>query len=112
MTIKVKRMVYDLVGKRPVARFYYQGNHSHPVRRTVLIIEETQDSLTGYILREGSVRRTPQEALSHIKTFTKSKIARWGDYSRLRMSSKTIFKNPRRTTLERFPLVSLFVNGV
>ena len=112
MTMKTKKIVYGLVDKKPVARFYYQGNHSHPVRRTGLIIEETKSSLTCYMLRDGSVRRTPQEALNHIKTFTKSKIARWGDYSRLRMSSKTIFKNPRRTTLERYPLVSLFANGV
>lgn len=110
--MKTKKIVYDLVGKRPVARFYYQGNHSHPVRRTVLIIQETPESITGYEIREGLTKRTPQEALHYIKTFTKSKIVRWGDYSRLRMSSKTIFKNPKRTTLERFPIVSLFADGV
>lgn len=112
MTTKVKKpKVYDLVGKKPVARFYYKGNHSHPIRRTVLVIDETDTLLTGYELREGTIQRTPQEALDHIKTYTKKKIVRWGDYSRLRMSAKTIFKHPKRTTLERFPIVSLFADG-
>lgn len=102
---------YDIVAKKPLAKFYYQGNHSHPIRRTVLVIRETNDYLVGYELREGSISRTTDEALDYIKTYSKSKIVRWGDYSRLRMSSKTILKNPKETTLERFPIVSLFTDG-
>ena len=112
MATKVKKLkTYGLVGKKPLARFYYKGRHSHPVRRTVLIIEETDTLLTGYEVREGSIQRTPEEALKYVRSYRKDRIVRWGDYSRLRMSSKTFFKRPNRTTLERFPIVSLFLDG-
>ena len=103
--------LYNLVQRKPLARFYYKGNHSHPIRRTVLIIEETSTHITGYELRAGKVSRTPLEALKYVRTYSRDKIARYGDYSRLRMSSKGIFKLQAETTLERFPIVSLFSEG-
>ena len=108
-TTKVK--VYDLVDKKPVARFYYRGVHTHPVRRTVLIIEETETAITGYEFRCGNVVRTREEAIQSIKTFRKDRIPKWGDYSRLRMTSKTFLKDPEKTTLERFGIVSMFSDG-
>lgn len=105
---KRRPTIYGIVPIKPVARFYYQGSHSHPVRRTILIIEDNEDTLVGYELREGRIIRDPLEALKCIKTYKKSRIARWGDYSRLRMTSKTALKNPKRTTLERFPIVAMF----
>lgn len=50
-------MKYDVVSNLPVARFWYKGNHSHPVRRTVLITQQDSESITGYELREGSKTR-------------------------------------------------------
>ncbi len=109
---KKSEKVYDLVCKKPVARFYYQGEHSHPVRRTILVIEDRKDVLTGYEFREGSTVRTAEQALKTIKSYRKDKIARWGDYSRLRMSSTNFLKNPQASTLERLPLVEMFAEGV
>ena len=89
--------------RKPVACFYYQGTHSHPVRRLVFVIAETKHSFTGFELREGSVTRTLNQAMSHIKTYSKNKIARWGDYSRLRASNPES-KDPNKSTLRRFSL--------
>lgn len=112
MTMKTEKKVYEIANKKPVARFYYKGTHTHPVRRTVVLIEETETTITGYELRCGKDTRTINDALSEIKTYRKDRIAKWGDYSRLRQSSKTSMKNPNRTTLERFPIVSMFNDGV
>ena len=105
------RPVYQIAKKRPVARFYYQGTHSHPVRRTVVIIEETPTTITGYEFRCGRTVRTVNDALSEVKTYRKDRIARWGDYCRLRQSNKTAKKDPNRTTLERAPITSMFEAG-
>lgn len=106
-----QKKVYEIVPKLPVARFYYQGTHTHPVRRTVVIIEETATHLRGYEFREGKTVRTMQEAMSRIKSYRKDRIAKWGDYSRL-MSGKNIKKNPDSSTLERESLVNMFSAGV
>tara|TARA_Y100000034_G_scaffold114563_1_gene150827 strand:- start:282 stop:629 length:348 start_codon:yes stop_codon:yes gene_type:complete len=108
---KQKIKVYDLVEKKPVARFYYQGGHSHPIRRTVLIIEETDTTITGYEFRCGNDVRTREEALQSIKTFRKDRIPKWGDYSRLRMTSRTFLKDPEKSTLERCWIVTMFSEG-
>ena len=108
---KQRAKVYPLVQNKPVARFYYQGAHSHPVRRTVLVIEETSETITGYEFRCGNEVRTREEALQHVKSFRKDKIPKWGDYSRLRMSSKTFLKDPEKSTLERFGIVTMFSEG-
>ena len=91
---------YELVSRNPVAKFYYQGNHSHPVRRTVLIVEETKTHITGYEFRCGTEVRTRGEAMSKIRSYKKDKIAKWGDYSRLTKSSKNFMK---RSDLYRKP---------
>ena len=111
MTTTQEKKVYEIASKKPVARFYYQGTHSHPVRRTVVIIEETSTTITGYEFRCGNEVRTVNDALGEVKTYRKDRIARWGDYSRLRQSSKTFMKDPNRTTLERFPILSMFNEG-
>lgn len=102
-----KRKTYKLVSQRPAAKFYYQGSHSHPVRRTVLVIENRPNVIVGYELREGNETRTGAKA--PIKSYRKSEIARYGDYSRIRTP-----KNKRRTqsTLARSNLLSLLQEGV
>jgi hypothetical protein len=50
--------------------------------------------------------------LDCIRTYRKDRIARWGDYSRLRMSSKNYFRSPNRTTLQRSSLTTIFAEGV
>lgn len=110
---KKSRKVYDLVCKKPVARFFYQGSHSHPVRRTVLIIEETATKITGYEVRCGNTVRSVEElkADNTVRTYRKDRIAKWGDYSRLRMTSATFLKDPDKSTLERFPILTMFTEG-
>jgi hypothetical protein len=103
--------IYDLVAKKPVARFYYQGTHTHPVRRTVLIIEEKPNLIVGYEFREGQTVRTLAEALNNVKSYRKDRIAKWGDYKRLRMTTKTFLKSPEDSTLERFPILVMFSEG-
>jgi hypothetical protein len=105
------KKTYDLVTSKPVARFYYQGNHSHPIRRTVLIIEERENLIIGYEIRSGNTVRTVPEALDSIKSFRKDEIAKWGDYKRLRMSSKTFMKDPNESTLERSAIMTMFTEG-
>ena len=103
--------MYDLVASKPVARFYYKGSHSHPVRRTVLVIDARENMIVGYEIREGDEVRSVEEAVAHVKSYKKDKIAKWGDYKRLRMSSKTFMKNPNESTLVRQPILSMFVEG-
>lgn len=68
---------YEPVRNLPVAQFYYRGqSHSHPVRRTVLIVEATRNHITGYELREGNNTRDIDDA--PIKTFCRDKIATRG----------------------------------
>jgi len=110
-TKKIKKK-YEILAKKPVAKFYYQGTHSHPIRRTVLLIEETDTFLRGYEFRAGNTVRSVSEAMSEIKTYRKDRIARWGDYSRLRMSSRTFLNDPQQSTLQRLPIVTMFTDGV
>lgn len=97
---------YDLVRERPVARFYYKGNHSHPVRRTVIVIESKPRFLRGYELREGSTIRNLSEA--PVKTYTKSKIAKQSQLG----PAKHREPGPEVTTLERLKLIDLLKLGV
>ena len=103
-----KSKVYEPVAKLPVAKFYYQGNHSHPVRRTVIVVEETKEQLSGYEIREGRVTRPLSEVGRCIKSYRKDKIAKWGDYSRLLQTGKSKKKSANATTLERFPITGIF----
>lgn len=103
---------YELVKKNPIAKFWYKGKHSHYVRRVVAIINETDDYFQGYELREGKNVRTFQEAHRFIKTYRKDRIARYGDYCRLRASKETARKSRRESTLRRMGLNQLVLTGV
>ena len=105
---KSKGKTYEPVSKLPVAKFYYQGTHSHPVRRTVLVVEESKNQIVGYELREGNTMRNFVESSKFIKSYSKDKIANWGDYSRLRTLAKSRRKPVTQTTLERFSLAGMF----
>jgi hypothetical protein len=107
-TTSKKNRVYEPVSRLPVAKFYYQGNHSHPVRRTVLIVEENKDQIRGYELREGRTTRSLGEIGKCIKSYRKDKIARWGDYSRLLKAGKAKKKSANTSTLERFSITGMF----
>lgn len=97
---------YETVRERPVARFYYKGTHSHPVRRTVIIIENKPRFLRGYELREGSTVRALPEA--PVKTYTKSRIAKLSELG----LAKHRAPGPPVTTLERLKLIDLLKLGV
>lgn len=98
---------YDFVKDSPVAKFYYKGYHTHPVRRTVIIVESNEKLITGYELREGSCVREFKDA--PIKSFRKDRIAKAKDLDkRLKMANSL---NPRKTTLKRFPLKELIRKG-
>lgn len=103
--------LYGLVQSNPVARFYYQGGHTHPIRRTVLVIEDRPDRLIGYEVREGLEARHFEDAKSHVKSYLKHRIAKFGDYCRLRKNSTNRQQKPSRTTLTRSDLFDFVVNG-
>jgi len=93
---------------QPVARFYYQGSHSHPVRRTVLITESTPRYIKGYELREGSTVRTFSQA--PVKTYARSNIAKVGQCGR-RLRRRTPKKYHKDSTFQTLPLVDLVQSG-
>jgi len=107
----MKERNYELVRKLPVARFYYKGSHSHPIRRTVVLIknETSADILVGYELREGKTVRQLSEA--PVKSYRRNKIAKFGDYSRLRYSKLNKSKNLDDSTLVRTNLLNLLISG-
>lgn len=103
-------MRYEVLKKMPVAKFYYKGtHHTHPVRRTVVMIEDRPNLIVGYELRDGNIVRHLTSA--PIKSFRKDKIAKYGDYSRLRMNQATYNKKHNDTTLERLELIDLISAG-
>jgi len=97
-------MKYNLVDNVPVARFWYKGNHTHPVRRTVLVTESTRDYIKGYELRDGNIVRVASKA--PVKTYKRSKIARGAN---LRKRQKAPLN---KSTLVRRPLLDLIESGV
>lgn len=98
-------MKYRPIKNKPVAKFYYKGTHSHPVRRTIIITENKDKVITGYELREGSLVRSVKEA--PIKSYKKSKITK---YSQLgRANHKTPGK--AKSTLKRLHLLELIEHG-
>ena len=101
--------MYEVVKEKPVARFYYQGSHSHPVRRTVLITDETATLIKGYELRVGSEVRNFKQA--PVRSFRRDKIAaisQCGRRLRSRMPKKMLVK----TTYQRSDLLDLVTKGV
>lgn len=102
--------MHNLVKNLPVAKFYYQGHHSHPVRRTVLLIESNEKWLRGYELREGSISRKLTKS-PPIKTYTRSKIARY-DQCDTRLRNRLDQEMLKNSTLKRSTLLELLTNGV
>ena len=100
---------YKLVKSLQCARFYYQGSHSHPVRRTVLVIEATSRKLTGFELREGSeVRKYPKAPVKSYRRCKIAKVKQCGRRLRQRVESRQLDKS----TLKRVSLVDLVKRGV
>lgn len=98
--------VFPLVRNLPVWKFYYKGNHTHPVRTTIAVIENTANNVTGYVLRRGNeVFMRLQDA--QIRTFTKSEIA---SYDQIDNRSKKASKSTR-STLTKHNIVDLIVQG-
>lgn len=89
--------MHQLMRKLPVARFYYKGNHSHPVKRTVLLVKSTKTKVTGYELREGKTRRDFRNA--PIKSYLRDKIAK-----------KT--RNNEHAQFIRYDIMDLIENGI
>ena len=100
---------YDVVRNAPVARFYYKGSHSHPVRRTVLVIETTPTLIRGYELRTGSIVRPFNKA--PVRSYTRSKIATIGQCG-CRLRKRTPKKYHEKTTFSRNGLLDLVKEGV
>lgn len=100
-------MKYNPVTNYPVARFWYKGSHTHPVRRTVLVIESTKEYITGYELREGNTVRVGAKA--PVKTYCRTKIAKGES---LRIDSPMRKLNPKKSTLVRKTIWDLIESGV
>ena len=103
---------HPLVRNLPLAKFYYQGNHTHPIRRTILITRQDKKKglITGYELRCGHAVRARGEA--PIRTFKIEDIARFGDYSRLRDAKKNVGRDIGESTFQRASLRKLEEIGV
>lgn len=99
-------MEHKTVRNKPVAKFFYKGSHSHPVRRTVLIIESNDKYLRGYEVREGNKVRQLWEC--PIKTFTKKNIA---TTSSLRKDNK-MRSSKDKSTLSRISIREMEQAGV
>ena len=102
MTLK-----YEPVRNNPIARFYYSGHHTHPVRRTVLLIEAKRRYIRGYELREGAVVRPLAQA--PIKTYRRDRIAPSSPYQRRNKKSARTLRGP--LTLRRTPVLDLVIRG-
>lgn len=102
--------IYVPVKKRPIAKFFYRGNHSHPVRRTVVVTEMTDEMLTGYELREGRQVRAVAEA--PLKSFRRDRIAKIQQLDRRRkLRRQTAPEEQSKTTLKRESLMDLLGHG-
>jgi len=100
---------YNFVKNRPVARFFYKGDHTHPVRRTIVVIKTTDKVMTGYELREGSIVRSFKNA--PIKSYSRNKIAKIGQIDKRRNLRRQPESGLRKTTLIRSDLKELIRCG-
>lgn len=98
---------FDIVKNSPVARFFYKGSHTHPVRRTVLVIESNKDIIKGYELREGAIVRNAKDA--PIKSYSRKDIAKGQS---LRKDNPMRKVSPKKSTLVRKELLDLVISGV
>lgn len=103
---------YKIIRQHPIAKFFYKGqSHTHPVRRTVVIIENKPNYLIGYELREGAETRTLKNA--PIKTYSKCKIAKIKELdSRRTLKAKASKKDLSKSTLSRLQLIEVVREGV
>ncbi len=103
---------YQFVKDSPVAKFFYQGNnHTHPVRRLVLIIEQNDQIITGYELREGSTTRSFKNA--PIKSYRRDRIAKVGEIDRRRVLRRNADQRAlSKSTLVRTSLRDLIRSGL
>ena len=103
--------VYDIM-PNTAYKFFYQGTHEHPIRRTVLPTEETTSYIKGYELRSGRNILSLKDAKRRgvIRTYRKSDIAKMGDYCRLR--ERKDYRSPDQTTLRKLDLLQLVEEGV
>ncbi len=92
---------YKPIRNQPFYKFYYKGDHSHPVQRTVLVVTLTRDLVTGYELREGNIARTIDTA--PIKSYRRDRIAA---LSQLRND------NPRRKKAKKTSLVKCGIKKI
>jgi hypothetical protein len=99
---------YPLVKALPVAKLYYQGSHTHPVRRTLLVTEVTPTVIRGYEVREGAITRP--FASAPIKSYTRNKIAKIGQCGR-RLRKRTPADLHAKTTLTRLGLADFVKQG-
>lgn len=99
-------MKYELVKTLPVARFWYKGHHTHPVRRTVLVTESNRNFICGYELRDGNIVRTAAKA--PIKSYRRDRIAR-GENLRADSTKRKMLS--KKSTLVRLPLMDIVEVG-
>lgn len=99
-------MKYEIVKNLPVARFWYKGSHTHPVRRTVLVTESNKNFICGYELRDGNIVRTASKA--PIKSYRRDRIAKGVS---LRTDSPLRKLAPKKSTLVRRPLIDVVEVG-
>jgi hypothetical protein len=104
-----KRECYPIRKNMPVAKFYYQGNHSHPVRRTVLIIEANSEYIRGYEMREGSVTRSFSNA--PIRIFARKHIAKVKQCG-FRLRRRIPKKYHENSTLKTMRIIDVVTNGL
>jgi len=101
---------YQFVKDAPVAKFFYKGDHTHPVRRSVLIIDQNDDIITGYELREGSNVRDFKDA--PVKSYRRDRIARIGEIDRRRVLRRSTEQRAwSKSTLIRTSLRELIRRG-
>lgn len=105
-----KKNDYRIVRCKPVARFYYAGTHSHPVRRTVLVTESTPKFIRGYEVRAGSTVRDFPVVKCPIKTYARTKIAKIAQCGK-RLRKRTPKHLHGQVTLERKSLFHLVKKG-
>lgn len=100
--------MYSVVRNQPVARFYYKGHHSHPVRRTVLVTESNSRYIKGYEIREGSTIRAVADA--PVKTFRRDSIA---TFKQCRRGVRTNLNQNalQQSTLVRESLLESVISG-
>lgn len=94
-----------------MAKFYYKGSHSDPVRRTILVTESSEDYISGYEVRVGNIIREPADA--PIKSYARSRIAKVRGWSATRRRHCLVIKTSgaEKSTLRRLRLYDYLFNG-